>query len=227
MKEICIFIPTCNRSDCIKYWLDSNKNSINNFCVDIFISDSSPNNETENVIKMFKDAYNKHLNYQHILNYPDKTTDLKVIKGLRDLQDKYSYIYLCGDGIIVDIPSFLSLASKYMNCKYDIIHFNKNLDVNEIIFHSGIDFAKKCGWYLTYYGVTLTSNKIIKRINFEDMLNDYRNTGFLYWKGLMTGIASEHEKIVSTNLFPLSINPKKKQNSSYQPGKFINFWVIN
>ena len=227
MKKVCIFIPTFNRPDCIEYWLDSNKNSINNFNYDIFISDSSSNNDTENIIRKFKDLYGEHLYYEHILDYPDKTTDLKVVKGFRYLQEKYKYIYLCGDGLILDIPAFFSFASKYINHKYDIIHFNKNLDTYEIIFQSGIDFAKKCGWYLTYYGVTLTSSKIIKQINFEDMLNNYRNTGFLYWKGLMTGIASEHEKIVSTNLFPLSINPKKKQNSSYQPGKFINFWVIN
>lgn len=227
MKKICVLIPTYNREKCIEDILKKSVAWINAFDVDYYICDTSDNDKTEIVVKKYMNSYGSHLEYIRINDYQDKTTDLKVAKCLTLLQESYEYIHLCGDGLVLIIPDYYKLLCYAAEKKYDIIHFNKSLPNDIKTYNSGKEFAFDTGWYATYYGATTISSNLIKKADYTKLLNDYRNTGFLYWYGMLSAIASDNEKIVVFNKFPLENNPFKPTNSSYQPGKFINFWVVS
>ncbi len=226
MRKLCICIPTYNRPDCISFILKSYAVFLGEYEFDVFIHDTSESDETEAVVSRFKESYGSRLEYVRFREYPDMTTDLKVTECFRILQEAYEYVHLCGDGLVVDFPRYYPLFRAAADEGYDVIHFNNNLLEQVSRYTSGKDFARDCGWFATYYGATAVSSRLIRRADYESILGVLRNTGYVYWSCLMAGIGSDDEKIVCYNEFPMQNNPHKPTNSSYQPGKFIGFWVV-
>lgn len=227
MKKLCICIPTYNRSKCIEHILRSYLEWIKEHDIDLYIFDSSSDGKTAIYVDEYMPSYGGHLFYELETNYPDKTTDLKVFRLFDKLQEKYEYIHLSGDGLVIDINKYINLLKNPIMEDYDIIHFNSWLDRNEIIYSSGHDFAKDNGWYATYYGSTVISSKVIKRANYAKLVEQYRNTGFMYWYGMLNAVAEDNQKIVAFKEFPLLNNPFKSTNTSHQPGRFVTFWIVS
>ena len=225
MKKLCVIIPTYNRPKCIDYILRTSEEWAKLYDVDYYICDTSSTNETEKLIDAYRASYGIHLVYKYIPNYTDKTTDSKVAQCFNEIIDSYKYIHLCGDGLILHLPDYFSLIGDAFESGFDVIHFNPFLQKERNEYSSGLEFARDNGWYATYYGATTTSSGFIKKANYDSLLDDLRNTGFLYWFGMFNTLATDKEKIIVFNQFPLINNPFKPTNSSYQPGKFINFWV--
>lgn len=225
--KLCICIPTYNRHQCVEYILKQTGSSVIECNIDYFITDTSDNNYTESVVQNYMEVYKGHLLYEHLDDYNDKTTDLKVAICLSKLADRYDYVYLCGDGLVVDLHKLCDMFNEFNLFSYDLIHFNENQEQKVRIVTSGIDFAEYFGWLATFYGATILSSQLIKKISYKGLIDIYRNTGFLFWKGLMDGIASDNENIIVVNEVPSITNPYKKNNSSYQPRRFFDFWLIN
>lgn len=225
MKKLCICIPTYKRPECLEHILCTSVEWVKEYDVDYFICDTSSTNETMNVIDAYNGLYGSHLIYRRLADYKDKTTDLKVAECFRELVDYYEYIHLCGDGLVLQLPGYFALLDGALEEGFDIVHFNPSLQKERNVYSSGLEFAKENGWYATYYGATTTSSRLINKANYDSLLNNLRNTGFMYWFGMLTAVASDNEKIIAFNTFPLTNNPFKPTNSSYQPGKFVNFWV--
>ena len=225
MKKLCICIPTYKRPECIEHILSTSLEWAKEYDVDYYICDTSSTNETKDVIDAYKDSYGSHLKYRRLVDYKDKTTDLKVAECFRELVDYYEYIHLCGDGLVLQLSEYFTLLDGALEEGYDIIHFNPALQDEKKQCSCGLEFAKENGWYATYYGATTTSSRLIKKANYDSLLDNLRNTGFMYWFGMLSTVASDDEKIIAFNTFPLTNNPYKPTNSSYQPGKFIKFWV--
>lgn len=226
MKKLCICIPTYNRSSCIEHILKTSMEWTKELDFDFYISDSSTDGKTKAVIEKYKSFYGNRLIYELDTDYPDKTSDLKVMTSFMAIQDKYEYIHLSGDGLVVDIPNYMKLIEEPIQEGFDIIHFNYWLENDKAIYSNGHDFAKENGWYATYYGATVLSSSLIRKANYQMIAKEYRNTGFMYWYGMLNSVACENLKIVAYKQFPLINNPFKPTNSSYQPGRFVKFWII-
>ncbi len=230
MIKVCICIPTYNRLECMKYLLQAYSSYFEQYdYFDVWISDTSSDDEIDLMLQSYANQFSKRIFYQHIPEYPDKTTDLKVANSFEHIKDRYDYVYLCGDGILINIEDFYNTIRAYGDShnKFDLIHFNKYVDQPITYYTSGKQFLKDCGWLSTYYGATVLSTGLIKRIDYLGYVETFRNTGFMYWEGLISGIASEHERIIVLKDSLTTANPYKGTNSSYQPKKFINFWVVN
>lgn len=226
MKKLCICIPTYNRPDCIDYILKCSVNWVKEYDIYFYICDSSTNGKTNDIVRKYASIYGERLIYDLETNYPDKTSDLKVMRSFQKLCNKYEYIHLSGDGFVVDIPSCMKYLKKAIDSDFDVIHFNNHRYQISTEYSSGKDFVSENGWFATCYGATVLSSKLIRKSINDSNLELCRNTGFLFWYSMLCGIASNNEKIITYNAFPLINNPYKPTNSSYQAGKFINFWIV-
>lgn len=227
MKRICVVVPTYNRPECIREWMEVLANSKEAKDIDFYISDSSEDNTTEEIVASYMNKTKLCIVYNHIKDYCDKTTDYKVAMALMKVREEYEYVYLCGDGLIINMEYILQLIEKYRSEEWDAIHFCRSLETEIITFNSGKEFAYKCGWYVTYYGATILSTRLLGKIDFQELLRSFRNTGFLIWIGIFSGLAYNNIRVVAIKEFPVKDNPYKKVNSSYQPGRFMEFWVRN
>lgn len=229
-NRLCVLIPTMNRAKCIEEVLRNALPDIERCNVDFFIYDTSNNQETKKLVEAYDASSRDHIFYYFHESYPDKTTDFKIINAFKMLQDKYEYIWLSGDGCILKITEMLSIVQKYLERHYEVIHFTgedkNNVPVIEE-YNQAIDLFADHGPFMTYYSATILSTDFIKRVPWEAIGQEYRNTGFLFWKGIFEGLASEIHKMVVVNRKYLNVNPNKNGNSSCGPGKFLKFWACN
>lgn len=227
-KELVIFIPTMNRAECIKKLLDDTYKVRKEYSIDCFIYDTSKSDDTKRVVE---EQLDETVQYYREENYPDKTTDLKVIQAFEWLSQKYNYVWLSGDGCILKIEELYSIIRKCMNENMDVIHFTNNeaqtKDNVLDIYSNPIKFFHDNAYWATFYSATILSSKLIKEVNWKKIGEEYRNTGFLYWKGLFEAIADGKKKMAVINKVYFETNPYKVVNSSYSPGKFLRFWVGN
>lgn len=228
MKKICIFIPTMNRSECIDFYLNSKLDIAEQYNIDFYIIDTSTDMKTKSIVEEYMKKYS-NLRYEYIDGYPDKTTDLKVVIGFQNIVNDYDYFWLCGDGCLVDIEKWIPLLENYMNVDLDMFQFTNSGTESSIKECNNIlDFFEKYAWYTTYYCSTIISKSFVNINLLNELLNDFRNSGYLYWHYIFSNLAlKENNNIVICNGAFYENNPFKLSNASYKPGRFFAFWVNN
>lgn len=220
-KDLCLFIPTRNHAQMMNYFMNSVLKDCELFGIDIVVYDSSNNRETEKVLQSFE---SDHIHYVYCSSYQDKTTDKKVVDGLKELKKYYKYIWLCGDGYIPFLQNIFPKIRPYMEECYDIMHFN----FFDKIYKNNITlFFKECGVRTTCYGASIISSKLFDCVDLDDMYVKLKNSGFLYWSSIFQALPKlKNPKFVSINRTDTFIySPLKKVNSSNNPNTFFYFWV--
>lgn len=229
-KKLCILIPTMNRPNCMDELLRAAIPCVNKTGVDVYVYDTSSNDDTKQLVEKYNHEAHGHFLYYKYDNYPDRTTDLKVIRAFRELEDKYEYVWLSGDGCILKITEMLKLIQENLNQEYDVIHFTGEDELGKPaveVYDCPEKLFADHGSFMTYYSATILSGAFIKQIHWEKIGEEYRNSGFLFWKGIFEGLAEGNHKMAVVHRRHLMVNPYKKGNSSYGPGKFLRFWVRN
>lgn len=232
MKRMCVLVPTMNRPDCMKEVLNSAKAQVQDFPVDIWIYDTSTNEDTKNACEAANQgAARKFVYYQKFENYPDKTTDLKVSWALRDLTAQYDYIWLSGDGCLLQIQQMLPRIAAYLDQDFDVIHFTgkqKNNQKKKVqVYTSAVNFFRDHAGFLTYYSSTIVSSAFFSKFRWQETAERFRNTGFMFWELVFEGLSQISPKMVAFDTLYMIVNPKKNGNSSTRPARFLNFWVTN
>jgi len=230
MKKICVFIPTMNRSECINAYLDKVLSVAEKSNIDFYISDTSTDNRTEEIIKEYSKTYSK-LKYRHYDNYPDRTTDLKVVEGFEELKSQYDYIWLCGDGCILLIEKWLPVIEAYLEQDFELVYFSNCTDKDSEVITVCTDvheFFKEHAWYATYYCATMISSNFVNMDLMKSLYPKWKNSGYLYWRFLFENLSLNQEvQIAVCNGTFFEVNPYKSLNSSYKPGRFLDFWAGN
>lgn len=229
-RELCILIPTMNRPNCMEELLKAEIPSVNETGVYVYVYDTSSNDDTKRLVEKYNQEVNGHFLYYKHENYPDRTTDLKVINAFRELEDTYKYVWLSGDGCILKITEMLKLIQEYFDQDYDVIHFTGDDDSEKTaieVYNQPEKLFADHGPFMTYYSATILSSAFIKQVQWEEIGKEYRNSGFLFLKGVFEGLANGNCKMAVVHKRHLTVNPQKKGNSSYGPGKFLKFWVRN
>lgn len=229
-KKMCIIVPTMNRPECIETLLEDMHVDLVKYDVDLWIYDTSPEKDTEDVYNSYKQRHKaENIIYKRINNYPDKTTDYKVVTAIRELWDRYEYLWLSGDGICIKLDNVMELLVGSFNNFVDIVHFdNKKNSKTEIItkYTDVLQFFKNHATLLTRYSTTIVSSRLAKKINWDSLANKYRNTGFLYWSGIFHELSAGKYNIVVFNIPYMQINAKRKDNAGFTvSGNYMKFWV--
>lgn len=227
-KELCIVIPTMNRPNCMEELLKAAIPIVKETGVYVYVYDTSSNDNTKQLVEKYNQEAGGHFLYYKYENYPDRTTDLKVIKAFRELEDEYKYVWLSGDGCILKINEMLELIREYLTQEYDVIHFTGEDELEKPaveVYDRPVELFANHGSFMTYYSATILSGEFIKQVPWEELGKEYRNSGFLYWKGIFEGLANGTHKMAVVHRRHLIVNPYKNGNSSYGPGKFLRFWV--
>lgn len=224
MYKLCIFIPTRNNPTLIDFFLKTIENDVVKYQIYIYIYDTSDNNSTKEVVEKYD---NLSIIYHFNEEYPDKTTDLKIIETFEKIQNQYDYIWLCGDGYVPILENSIPFIEKSINSKCDVIHFVEKDDINDrkSIAMKYLEYFGEYGWHTTLYGATIVSTDLFKEVNWFNFQN-YRNTGFLYWYVLLDVLSKKNGSVFVVPRENTYIpNPYKKINSSYRPNGFARFWI--
>ena len=119
-KRLMIGVPTKNHPQYIQLYLAKSLDDAKKYGIDIHIYDSSEGDETEDIVKRRIDSGYDNVfihRYSPTLPPEKKIKDILVSSG-------YDYVWLCGDGIILNIENVMGYVLNEMENNRDLIIFN-------------------------------------------------------------------------------------------------------
>lgn len=226
MNELAIFIPTYNRPDSIREFLEKCIVDLLQYKIKIVIADSSDNTDTKIVIDQFEDTeIIEYYRYDSTIT-PDEKIHLAFSEELK----KYKYVWLCGDTCILKTDLILSTIMELCNKEYDIIHLD-DIDYYNIgnkVYADPKLFFKECFWRITLFGATIISSRVFKYLQSIETYEKYAGTFFFYQCSLMEFCSKEKFKSIHIHIDFKSTYSKKKGSvwSGYTIKQFCELWYL-
>lgn len=175
--KLAIIIPTCNRSEVIRYYLEYILEDIKRYNISVIICDSSNNDFTKNVVKQYN-QYNI-IYYKYIEKNKQKTLDKKIYDLAKIFCDEYDYIWFCRDRSIPKLNVLYDIFLKYYKEDFYII-YPHTIDNNFYMIKNVIDnnklFKNYCG-DMTSLGTIIFSKRVLKKIVEGYPIDERKNYG--------------------------------------------------
>ncbi len=119
-KQLMIGVPTKDHPRYIQFYLSKTLDKAKESCIDLHIYDSSETTLTEDIVnKKIERGYSNlyYHRYDADLALENKVKNILVDSG-------YEYVWLCGDGVILDLENILPFVIDEMGKNRDLIVFN-------------------------------------------------------------------------------------------------------
>ena len=101
-QRLGVIVPTCNRPETIRFWLEFSGKRLWQYGVDLIIYDSSTDDKTKEITYGYIHAGYRNIKYVPYTGYYDgKSLDHKLIEAYKRYADTYEYIWLIRDGIAI------------------------------------------------------------------------------------------------------------------------------
>ena len=172
-KKMLIAIPTYNRPEIVKYFLDKLANYINN-CTNLYLGfyDSSSNDETEKTVRPFLNEKITYKRYNKGFS-EEKGYDILLTEG-----SKYDYIWFSSDRKVLKIDTIIPMIADDINHGIDLILFSNNRinkEKQEIssLFEVGLQFFE-----IVNLSKTIIGRRAISHMSIHDVYWKYIGSHF-------------------------------------------------
>lgn len=119
-KQLMIGVPTKDHPRYIQFYLSKTLDMAKEYGIDLHIFDSSETNLTKDIVNK-----KREIGYSNLF-YHRYNADLAPEKKIRDIfvDSGYEYVWLCGDGVILELEDILPFVISEMEKSRDLIVFN-------------------------------------------------------------------------------------------------------
>lgn len=171
--------------------------------VDLYIFDSSPEDDTYSVCMKYKDLYD---GFYYERMDPQIHSNEKIYVIYQKLQKKnYQYIWLWGDAVRWSkrmVESVLAETEK----QYDVIvayHYDiEGLGTKE--YRDARLFHKDCAWMMTWYGATVINKELLDHIDWPALAKKYLQADSINFSQI--GLFFEAIYMIRSNFYGLFIS---------------------
>lgn len=212
--KIAVCIPTFNRSQIVNEFLIKCSEDYMNYGLDIYIYDSSTNNETEDIVKLWMEKldclyYNRVPSCLH--------ANMKVFKIFQQqgLRIPYDFIWVCGDSLRFNREALSSILPNIIP-KYDMIEVN-GIDVENLgtmVYDDCNKYFRDCAWHLTLFGAVILNTKtMLSGVDWKYYESKYSTGEFINF----SHVSFYFNKLASMKSFRalhLSLNPYLSTSSA-------------
>lgn len=119
-KQLMIGVPTKDHPRYIQFYLSKILDQTKEYGIDLHIYDSSETNLTQDIVNKKIERGYSNLYYHR---YDAGLAPEKKIKNIL-VSSGYEYVWLCGDGVILDLDNILPFTISEMEKNRDLIIFN-------------------------------------------------------------------------------------------------------
>lgn len=161
-KELMIGIPTKDHPKYIQYYMARVLEAAKKYNIDIHIYDSSSNDETKNIVfERQRQGYNNvfYHKYGEDIKIEDKLEYIFADSG-------YEYVWLCGDGVVINIEKDIAIVEREIVNNRDLIVFGKPLingGKRYVEYDNPVELLGECFAPITYYGASIVRGDIFKK----------------------------------------------------------------
>lgn len=162
-NSLAFIIPTCDRTECVKYYLDAQSENFNKYDIDVIIYDSSTSNNLKDYVEGLVKNGHKNLIYKTYKSDNQRAIDDKVYCACREFCCQYDYLWFSSDGTVFQIDNLWDDISECIKNNYDLIVLNhKHSEIQDRqLFFETKTLLYSCGWILTMLGMGIVSGKVI------------------------------------------------------------------
>lgn len=178
--KLAIIIPTCDRSEVIRCYLEYILEDIKKYNMFVIICDSSNNRLTKDVVEQYNTPniiYYKYIEKKR--QKIKKTIDEKIYDLAKIFCDEYDYIWFCRDRSIPKLNVLYDIFLKYYKEDFYIIYPHV-MDNNFYMIRNIIDnnklFKNYCG-DMTSLGSIIFSRRVLKKLIEEYPVDKEKNLG--------------------------------------------------
>ncbi len=171
-KAICV--PTYNRGEVIEDLLHKCIQLYSNYGYDIYIYDSSENDDTEIRVRRYQADFS---NLFYVRMPSDMHSNLKTYRIFQGYCQKktYDYIWVCSD-VLHWSRTVLDKAEEQYTGSYDliVINYRDYEHLGNRIYKDAQEFFEDCCWHMTLYGaVIINTATILKNADWKYLEEKY------------------------------------------------------
>ena len=174
MKRCAICIPTYNRPEVIDELLIRCLNVYLEYQYDLYIFDSSENNETERIINSFRQNF-ANLNYYRMDSKMHSGEKVYSIFEWAGLACEYEYLWLIGDSFCWN-KNVMQSVRNWLECGFDLLVVD-DLDPDRLgvkFYDDQNTIFQECAWRMTLFGSTvLNVRRMLSDVNWEQIKARY------------------------------------------------------
>ncbi|SHN51045.1 hypothetical protein SAMN02745247_00633 [Butyrivibrio hungatei DSM 14810] len=182
MKKLAICIPTFKRPAHIKEYLEMSLVVLEKLAIDVYIYDSSDDDETENVVEEFRVNHNNLFIVKVESSVPSNVKILNIWSD-ETILNGYDYVWMMGDSLRWSEQVYRRVCAELDN-NYPLIITDTydHSTLGTVVLHDKQVVFEKCAHYLTLYGACiLKTDTFLKGVDWEYIRKKYcddRHIGF-------------------------------------------------
>lgn len=214
-----IGVPTKDHPKHMQIYLAKVLEDAKLYGIDLHIYDSSENDTTEQIVKKrIKNGYNNL--YYHRYEADDIT--LPPVAKLKDIlvDSGYEYVWLCGDGIILNLDNVIPYIIQEMNKSRDLIIFNfLERKGRYIEYHDPVKMILEQWQSISLNGGTIYKGDFFTRIEWDDLISIYPHN--IHLAGVFDILAKKEKNVVSLDTQFFVGNIYKKEATWITGGRLL------
>ncbi len=178
--KIAYCIPTYKRSNLVAEFLEQFASEYGRRGIDIYIYDSSPDNETRRVAESFQRKMS-FLYYFHLSEELHECEKAFRIFQKFGMKKEYDFIWLCGDSTRYAVEA-IDVIMPQLSLHYDLVHVDSK-DTGEAgdrEYDNYCEYFTDCGWHTAVFGdLILNCHTMLKDVCWEKYEADFIREGFI------------------------------------------------
>lgn len=220
-KKLAIIIPTYNRLNCIRYYLETQLGHFQTHGIDVIVYDSSEDSDIQSCVSEFCEAGFDNLLYKRYDNGGDtRAIDDKVFSACCEFCMEYEYLWFSSDGTIFQIDKVWPSVSSGIEQHYDLLvlnHINASHREDQL-YSDSRTLLRDCGWILTMLGTGIVSTNVIMEVVRRFPVSNREHLGLWYPLAYFCVLAERPIKAMWLGC----------QNTYYEnPYRTDAFWKVN
>lgn len=160
MASICLIIPTQNRSECIRNYLEQVALQFFECSIDIIVLDGSVNKDTEQVVCYFAQTYSNIQFCKYTGPENDYAIDQKIYWAAQNFAKKYDYIWFSSDGTIIHVEKMKAAIIRFVQQKNDLLIWD-NGAAGWVEYQDPCALFRECIWRMTSLSSVLVSSQLM------------------------------------------------------------------
>jgi len=178
--RIAFCIPTYKHPHMIEEFLGQYAAGYAERSIDIYIYDSSPDDETEKTVT----AYQQKIDSLYYIRIPEEVNVYKKIYLIfqqYEMKDQYDFIWPCGDGIHYPLRAMDTILPQISH-QYDMVHINATdrEGLGTRVYEDCNEYLGDCAWHTTLLGALLFNcNTMLKDVCWKTYEEKFLKEGYL------------------------------------------------
>lgn len=219
-KELMIGIPTKDHPKYIQYYLAKTLCASRKYGIDICVYDSSESDDTKKIVM---DRISKGYDNLFYKRYAPDLLPEKKIKSIL-VGSGYDYVWLCGDGIVIDIEKTISIVEKEIRLKRDLIVFSFfNKYGHYKVYDNPVEMIVETWNPVSLYGGAIYNGSLFSEQEWNRLFNRY--TDNVQLAGLFDLLIEKGVNAVAIETTFFIPNPYKNEATWIMNGKLLEVEV--